>query len=86
MMTDEDFWAAHAGRVTWTTPEEHQMGERSYVLVSIQRDDGYNLVTCPDLPGFSYILEPGAGPDALLPTLEAFVAVNSEWLASQQRN
>jgi hypothetical protein len=44
------------------------------------REDGYRFITCDDLPGFSYILEPGEYPNVMIPTLEAFVIVNSEWL------
>jgi hypothetical protein len=73
---------------------EHQMGEQSYVLVSHGREfdmtikdrGGFgSFVTCAELPGFSYMLAPGENPNVMLPTLEKFVAVNSEWLASQQR-
>jgi hypothetical protein len=53
---------------------------RQFGMTVKDREDGYSLVTCDEVPGFSYMLEPGEDPNVMLPTLEAFVIVNSEWL------
>jgi hypothetical protein len=69
---------------------EHQMGilvshGREFDMTVKDREGRLSFVTCAELPGFSYMLAPGENPNVMLPTLEKFVAVNSEWLASQQR-
>jgi hypothetical protein len=59
---------------------------RRFGIKTYRRGDGYSFATCDELPGFSYILAPNESPDVMLPTLEAFVTVNSEWLAGKARD
>jgi hypothetical protein len=54
---------------------------RKFGMTVKDRKDGCRLITCDEMPGFSYVLRGNENPEVMLPTLETFLDVNSEWLA-----
>jgi len=42
------------------------------------REDGYTFVTCPDFPGFSYMLKPGEDDTSMNAVFVQFLALDIE--------
>ena len=49
------------------------------------REGGYTFVTCPDYPGFSYVLNPGEDDSAMNAIFVQFLAINNEALRKFHR-
>jgi hypothetical protein len=50
------------------------------------REGGYTFVTCPDFPGFSFMLEPGQDEAAMNSIFVQFLALDIEAARTSRRS
>lgn len=54
------------------------MSEQPSIYKREAREGGYTFVTCPDFPGFNFMLEPGQDDTAMNSVFVQFLAYNIE--------